>query len=196
MAFGVRTQPRRKLILGIGFGTLVVIAILYPVVTFKGLPSALFYRRQERQFCIRCGRQVLEESRMSLDGVVKRSSKMLLQPKIENIDAEHCDHWFLPTASKDGFFEIRRFRWVKGGFGNMEGELLFQEPALIRAFASLSDKDAGRATDLFMTLKMQKNLRDELQTLIQNQKAGPERIKDFLFEGLRQRNKSGVVILD
>jgi hypothetical protein len=194
MAPELGKQRRRNLILRVGIGVLLLVAIAYPVFTFKGIPSALFYRRQERQLCIRCGRQELEESCMALDGAVKRRSKMLLQPRIENIDAEHCDHWFLPTASKEGFFEIRRFRWVKGGFGQMEGDLLFQESALIRAFASLATAEVGRASDLFMELKLRKDLRDDLAAFIQSQKASPEQIKDFLQEGYYRRRKSGVVI--
>jgi hypothetical protein len=127
MTVQATNHRRRQLILRFGIGLLVAVVIAYPIITFKGIPSALFYKRQERHFCIRGGRQDLEESRMSLDGGVHKSSMMLIQPKIDGIDSEQCDHWFLPAASKDGFFEIQRFRWVKAGAGNMDGEPLFEE---------------------------------------------------------------------
>jgi hypothetical protein len=185
---------RQKSILRFCVGALIVVVIAYPIFTFKGIPSALFYKRQERKFCIRCGRQDLEEKRMSLEGGVHKSSKMLFQPRIDGIDSEHCDHWFLPTASKDGFFEIRKFRWVKGGEGNMDGDPLYQEPALIRAFASLAANDVGKALDIFMMLKWETNLCAELRFMIQKQKASSERIKESLLDGQNRRQRLGSVI--
>jgi hypothetical protein len=126
---------------------------------------------------------------MSLDGEVKRSAKMLFQPKLEHIESEHCDHWFLPTASKEGFFEIQRFRWVRGSSGKLEGDPLFQEAALIRAFAALATGDEGKATDFFMMLEWQKSLRNELWVLAHDQKASAEVITDFLREAMDKRRK-------
>jgi hypothetical protein len=147
-------RPLRKVVVISICVEFVLFAAVFLVLSYVGLPDLLFYRRIERQFCIRCGSQAFQEGRIPPAQLMKNRTvaKIVLSPTNDGIDAAHCNHIFLMVAFNERYLDVRRHYWENWTYGNMKGEPLYSSPALIKAFVSLSSTNSHDATELFMFL--------------------------------------------
>ena len=125
------------------------VSSVFVYYSYTGLPEDLFFRRTDRQFCVKCGSQSLSYTTTMLNGIGRHTEPRVIEsPQIDGIDLNRCKHAFLIIAAQDKYIDFSSLRINRGRYGKLEGDPLWSEPAVIRAFASLSRTDIQDSLEL------------------------------------------------